>query len=70
MIHVPQLVASMSPPNPIEPPVPVVAPVPVRMTTFLKPRFGITVQRNTLCVAVSARPPSEAPRPVLTPGHG
>ncbi|TSC33770.1 hypothetical protein FOF48_01600 [Corallococcus sp. Z5C101001] len=62
----------MSPPNPVESPASASAPVSSsgRLTTFLKPRFGITVQCNTLCVAVSARPPPEGPRPVLTPGRG
>jgi hypothetical protein len=35
---------------------------PVVTTLFLKPSFGITVQSNTLCVSVSARPET-APRP-------
>ncbi len=62
----------MSPPNPVESPtsVPTAASPPVRLTTFLKPRFGITVQCNTLCVAVSARPSPEAPRSALVPGRG
>ncbi|GHG69085.1 hypothetical protein GCM10012319_12920 [Comamonas sp. KCTC 72670] len=46
------------------------APTAAEVTVFLKPSFGITVQRNTLCVSVSARarpvdttPPSD-PRAV------
>jgi hypothetical protein len=34
---------------------------------FLKPCFGITVQRSTLCVSVSAKPNSG---PACTPGCG
>ncbi|RKH04604.1 hypothetical protein D7X32_10630 [Corallococcus carmarthensis] len=62
----------MSPPNPVESPasVPTPAPSTARLTTFYKPRFGITVQCNTLCVAVSARPSPEAPRSALTSGRG
>ncbi len=37
------------------------APAAAEVTVFLKPSFGITIQRNTLCVSVSARP-----RPVDT----
>ncbi|WP_434346015.1 hypothetical protein ACN6A1_29995 [Myxococcus virescens] len=31
------------------------APTAAEVTVFLKPSFGITIQRNTLCVSVSAR---------------
>jgi hypothetical protein len=37
-------------------------------TLFLKPSFGITVQSNTLCVSVSARP--ETTRPPRPPACG
>ncbi|RKH55417.1 hypothetical protein D7W81_36295 [Corallococcus aberystwythensis] len=62
----------MSPPNPVESPASVSTPAPTttRLTTFLKPRFGITVQCNTLCVAVSARPCPDAPRSSLNAGRG
>ncbi|RKH76207.1 hypothetical protein D7X99_35615 [Corallococcus sp. AB032C] len=62
----------MSPPNPVENPasVPTPASTTARLTTFLKPRFGITVQCNTLCVAVSARPSPDVPRSALKSGRG
>lgn len=37
-------------------------------TVFLRPTFGITVQSNTLCVSVKARP--DAFRPARPPARG
>jgi len=47
-----------TPARPEKPTPPGYVPPSGEVTVFLKPSFGITIQSNTLCVAVSATPKS------------
>ena len=46
--------------KPSQPTMPESESPPAGRTVFYRPSFGITVQRNTLCVSVSAKPDTSA----------
>lgn len=50
-------------PQRVTPPTPTPPEPKPETTVFFKPCFGITVQRSTLCVSVSARPDTARPGP-------